>query len=222
MALQWGTTNNTFQHGVKILCYGQSGMGKTRLIGTLPNPVIASAEAGLLVLRKMQTPYAVIKSISDLTEFYNWARSSREAQQFESVAIDSVSEIAEVVLQYELSRVKDPRQAYGEILVSVMRLVRDFRDLPGKHVYVSAKAEWTKDDMGRLMWQPLMPGSKLGNQLPYFFDEVFFATKISYEGKEFHALQTQASGQATAKDRSGVLQPMEQPDLGALINKIGA
>jgi hypothetical protein len=222
MPLQWGSTDQSFGHGVKMLCYGQSGMGKTRLIGTLPNPIIASAESGLLVLRKMKLPYAEIKSYADLVEFYNWVRHPTNGQYFQSVAIDSISEIAEVILKYELSRAKDPRQAYGEIIVSVLGLVRQFRDLPGKHVYISAKAEYVKDDVGRMLWQPMMPGSKLGNQLAYFFDEVFFATKIPHEAKEYYVLQTQASNNAVAKDRAGVLQAIELPDLGAIINKIGA
>jgi len=220
MPLQWGTTDQAALHGVKILAYGGAGSGKTHMISTLPAPVIASAESGLLTLRKFQIPFAQIRTLMDIVEFYNWCKSSNEARQFASVGVDSLSEIAEVVLAHELKLAKDPRQAYGEIITKMLSLTRDFRDLPGKHVYISAKAEWSKDDVGRVMWQPMMPGSKLGNQLPYFFDEVFYAHTQEWEGKRYHVLQTQLSAQVVAKDRSGSLQPMEQPHLGQIINKI--
>lgn len=38
--------------GIKCLVYGGSGTGKTVLSATLPTPVLISAEAGVLSLRK--------------------------------------------------------------------------------------------------------------------------------------------------------------------------
>ena len=37
--------------GVKILCYGEAGVGKTVLLATLPRPVLISAESGTLSLQ---------------------------------------------------------------------------------------------------------------------------------------------------------------------------
>ena len=54
----------------------------------------------------------------------------------------------------------------------VHELIRAFRDLPGRHVYMSAKLEKSQDEMGRVFYAPSMPGNKTGQQLPYFFDEV--------------------------------------------------
>ena len=53
------------------------------------------------------------KTMQDLHEAYQWLTTSEEAKQFESVALDSISEIAEVVLSTEKANSKDPRQAYG-------------------------------------------------------------------------------------------------------------
>ena len=52
MAINLKTTREVASDGVKVLVYGGSGSGKTTLIGTLPDPVIISAEAGLLRDRK--------------------------------------------------------------------------------------------------------------------------------------------------------------------------
>ena len=126
--------------GVKVLVYGGSGAGKTTLIGTLPEPIIISAEAGLLSLADLDIPYIEVKDMASLREAYSFV-SSEESAGFRSVAIDSISEIAEVVLNAEKKQTKDPRQAYGALQEQMTDLIRAFRDLSGKNVYMSAKME---------------------------------------------------------------------------------
>lgn len=209
-------------HGVKCLVYGKAGTGKTTLCATAPNPIILSAEAGLLSLRKYSIPVIEIKTIEDLMEAYQWATESEEAKHFETICLDSLSEIAEVVLLHAKKTSKDPRQAYGELLEKMNTTVRSFRDLSGKHVYMSAKQETVKDEaMGTSMYGPSMPGSKLGGQLPYLFDEVFrLGIGRTQDGTEYRYLQTRPDFQSDAKDRSGCLEPVEQPDLSVVISKI--
>ena len=209
-------------HGVKLLTYGRAGMGKTTLCSTSPNPVILSAEAGLLSLRKFRLPVIEIRTIDDLQEAYQWATEAAEAKQFETICLDSLSEIAEVVLSNAKKTTKDPRQAYGELIDRMGVTVRSFRDLSGKHVYMSAKQEAIKDETaGTTMYGPSMPGSKLGAQLPYMFDEVLRLTiGRTPEGQEYRYLQTRPDFQSDAKDRSGALDAMEPPDLAHVINKI--
>jgi hypothetical protein len=113
MAIKIKTTASLAANGVKLLCYGQSGAGKTSLIPTLPNPIILSAEGGLLSIKGADLPYIEVASMEDLKEAYLWLTESAEADGFQSVALDSISEIAEVVLSAEKKNSKDPRQAYG-------------------------------------------------------------------------------------------------------------
>lgn len=209
-------------HGVKVLVYGQSGVGKTVLCATAPNPVIISAEAGLLSLRKVSIPVIEVKTVEDLTEAHRWCSQSAEAKQFATVCIDSISEIGEVVLANAKKQVKDPRQAYGELIEKMLATIKAFRDLQGKHVYMSAKMEPTKDELtGIVRYGPSMPGQKLGPQLPYLFDEVFrLGINKTPQGEEYRFLQTQPDLQFEAKDRSGSLDRMEPPDLTHVINKI--
>ena len=42
------TAQAVLDTGVKMLVYGESGMGKTMLTATLPRPLLISAESGLL------------------------------------------------------------------------------------------------------------------------------------------------------------------------------
>lgn len=221
MAINVKTTGGLAANGVKLLVYGQAGAGKTSLIRTLPNPIVLSAEGGLLSIQDADVPYIEISNIEELREAYSWIANG-EGKDFATVAIDSISEIAEVVLNYEKKNAKDPRQAYGAMQEQMADIIRAFRDLPGRHVYMSAKLEKTQDEMGRVLYAPSMPGNKTGQSLPYFFDEVLaLRVEKDSEGRAQRALMCDSDGLWTAKDRSGKLDAWEPADLGEIINKIG-
>jgi len=222
MAISLKRTKEATAQAVKLLVYGQAGAGKTSLIPTLPTPVILSAEGGLLSIADTNLPFIEITSMDDLREAYKWLTTSAEAAEFESVALDSISEIAEVVLNAEKKINKDPRAAYGAMQEQMADIIRGFRDLPGKHVYMSAKLEKTQDEMGRVLYAPSMPGNKTGQSLPYFFDEVLaLRVEKDAEGMTRRALMTDGDGLWLAKDRSGKLEVWEDADLGDIIKKIG-
>jgi hypothetical protein len=222
MAIQLKRTKEATAQAVKLLVYGQAGAGKTSLIPTLPKPVILSAEGGLLSIADTNLPFIEITSMAELQEAYKWLTSSSEAGEFHSVALDSISEIAEVVLNAEKKINKDPRAAYGAMQEQMADIIRGFRDLPGKHVYMSAKLEKTQDEMGRVLYAPSMPGNKTGQSLPYFFDEVLaLRVEKDAEGNTRRALMTDGDGLWLAKDRSGKLEVWEDADLGEIIKKIG-
>jgi len=222
MAISLKRTRDIAKSGVKLLVYGQAGAGKTSLIKTLPNPLVLSAEAGLLSIQDADLAYIEIKTIEDLREAYSYIMSE-EGAGFESIALDSISEIAEVILNAEKKIAKDPRQAYGAMQEQVSDLIRAFRDIPGKHVYMSAKLEKSTDEMGRILYAPSMPGNKTGQQLPYFFDEVLaLRVERDAEGNVQRALMCDSDGLWQAKDRSGKLTAWEAPDLGAIVEKINA
>jgi energy-coupling factor transporter ATP-binding protein EcfA2 len=224
MAINVKTTGSlSAANGVKLLVYGQAGAGKTTLVATLPSPIVLSAEGGLLSIQDANLPYIEITSMDALKEAYQWLTESSEATGFQSVALDSISEIAEVVLNHEKKVNKDPRAAYGAMQEQMADIIRAFRDLPGRHVYMSAKLEKTQDEMGRVLYSPSMPGNKTGQALPYFFDEVLaLRVEKDGEGNTQRALMCDSDGLWLAKDRSGKLAAWEAPDLMATITKIGA
>jgi len=222
MAINLRSTSDAHSNGVKIVVYGQAGAGKTSLITTLPDPVIISAEGGLLSISDSALPFIEVSTMDALKEAYMWVAESAEAKGFQSVAIDSISEIAEVVLAHEKRVNKDGRAAYGEMQVQVIEIMRAFRDLQGKHVYFSAKCEKSQDEMGRVLYSPSMPGNKLAQQIPYLVDEVFaLRVERDAEGVTQRALMCDSDGLWLAKDRSGKLSVWEAPDMGAIIAKIG-
>lgn len=238
MALEFSYSSQAnAKSGVKALIYALSGIGKTALVATAPRPLLVSAESGALVLNKKNleklygvanptitydVPMITIRNVQDLTDVHTWLESSAEAKNFDTVCVDSISEIGEVVLNNAKRVVKDPRQAYGELIEKMETVIRAFRDLQNKHVYMAAKLEPIKDEAtGIVTYGPSMPGAKLGQKLPYFFDEMFkLAVNKDAQGNSFRFLQTGADLQNMAKDRSGALDMMEPPHLTHVFNKI--
>lgn len=213
-------TRDVHLDGVKILVYGDSGAGKTTLMGGLDSPLILSAESGLLALQGKNVPYVVIKSLEDLREAYNFV-VSEDGKIYKTICLDSISEIAEVILNLEKKRAKDPRQAYGAMNETVNELVRAFRDMPGKNVVFSAKIEKSVDEEGKVFYGPGMPGKTLSQGLAFFFDEVFaLRVEKNADGETVRALLTGYTGLWSAKDRSGKLDLWEPADLGKIIEKI--
>lgn len=223
MAIKIKSTKGLHANGVKCLVYGHAGSGKTSLIPTLPSPIVLSAEGGLLSIAGAEVPYIEINSMADLMEAYQWLTESAEAGQFQSVALDSISEIAEVVLAEELKRNKDGRAAYGELNTVMQGMIRAFRDLPGRHVYFTAKCEKAQDEQGRMLYSPSMPGKSLTQGIAYYFDLVMaLRVERDADGATHRMLMTDSDGLWLAKNRAaGRLEMWEAPDLGAIIAKIG-
>jgi hypothetical protein len=145
--------------------------------------------------------------MDDLREAYAWVADS----EHKSVALDSISEIAEVCLNHEKKVNKDPRAAYGAMQEQMADII-----------LMTAKLEKTQDEMGRVLYSPSMPGNKTGQALPYFFDEVLaLRVEKDGDGNTQRALMCDSDGIWLAKDRSGKLGGWEAPDLGEIINKIG-
>lgn len=224
MAIRLTTTREAAQlNGLKVCVYGASGAGKTRLIATTEEPtVVISAEAGLLSMRDLEIPVIEVATIADVHDAYRFIAESADARDFRWVCLDSVSEIAEVVLSAEKKATKDPRQAYGALQEQMTDLLRAFRDLPGRNVYMSAKLDRQKDELtGAMLYQPSMPGQRLGQALPYMFDELFvLRVEKDAEGAPSRWLQTSGDLQYVAKDRSGALDLYEAPNLSAIATKI--
>lgn len=207
----------------KICVFGFPGAGKTHIISTLPGKtLILSAEAGLLSLHgKMQADVAEVKSVDDLREAYRLL--STGTHEYEWVALDSFSEIAEVLLSSEKAATKDTRAAYGKVIEVGMQMGRAFRDLE-MGVYFACKAERQKDESnGRQTVGISMPGAKLAQGIPYLFDEVFhlFVDRDKETGETTRWLQCVGDSRADCKDRSGKLEAYEPADLGHIVRKIG-
>lgn len=233
--------------GVKIMTYGDAGMGKTVLCATLPQPfIIVSTENGLLSLSVKnltkifielgmapddaearakgvkEQRVIVVRTGLQLRKAHEWLVG--HMGEFRSLAWDSASETAEVMIGAAKAVKADGRQAYGEVADIIGDYFKKFRDdLRGKHVNIVAKQGYVKDEVtGGMKFGADFPGKQLGPASPYWLDETFRigVGLDTTANKTFRFLQTQPDPQYTAKDRSGMLDQYEKPDLSAIIAKI--
>lgn len=217
MALRFGYTNE-LGGAVKAACYAPAGYGKTVLCGTAPRPLIISAEEGLLSLKKLRVPFIEIQTLQDLREAHAWVMQSAEAKGFDTINLDSATDIAQATLIDLKTQYKDPRQAYGELGDALGSILRELRRLPEKHVYITCKDEVSKTTGVHV---PYMPGNLLEQEMPYWGDELFaLRIIVGEDGKQGRWLQTQPDPQYYAKDRSGALAYYEPPDLTHVFTKI--
>lgn len=116
----------------------------------------------------------------------------------------------------------DTRGAYGLLGQEMIRWLTHLQHCP-KSVVVSGILDMEVDDLKRVSWNPQVEGSKTGRELPGIFDQVITLQNFKAEdGTQYRAFccQQQNPWNYPAKDRSGRLELIEAPDLGALIKKI--
>lgn len=225
MKVKIQSTSDVHVDGIKIVVYGESGVGKTRLCATADSPFIISAEGGLLSLQGDNIPYVEVRSLQEVSDAYEFVMKSDEAKQYGTICIDSISELTEVCLlsikkqmiQESDSGKIDARQAYGKVAESVGTMIRRFRDIPKRDVILVAKQKRVEDESGSNKYEPYLPGKVLPFNLPYLVDEVF-CMRVNRDGTRY--LQTVGDYKYVAKDRSGKLEPKEEPNIINLFRKI--
>lgn len=220
-------------HNVSGLVYGEAGAGKTTLAATTGDPartLVLAAEPGLLPLRHVGVRFVEIDTPEKLTSVLDWLedyerRGKQLRQRWSWVILDSITEIAERVLKAMLSRPSKSGDkghgmaAYGDTQVLMLETVDRVRALP-THTLCVAQMERIEDATGGLVYGPAFPGKKLGPKSPYKFDLVL-AMRVAREGGQVvRWLQTGPDGTYAAKDRSGVLDPAEPPNLAHIAAKI--
>ncbi len=198
---------------VNVFVYGPPGIGKTVLCSTAPDPIIISSEKGLMSIASFDIPVIEIENIDDLKEAYQVVKKSKK---FKTVCLDSISDIAETCLTDMKKNHKDLRKAYGDLQDEISDICRKFRDLP-INTYVVGKVISEADGSNNKL---SMPSKRLANDIPYIFDLVL-PMRLADDGEEtYRYLQTQPDLLWYAKDRSGVLSPIEKPDLGYIFDKV--
>jgi hypothetical protein len=208
----------------KLVDQQGAGAGKTFSTQSMPGKVLViSAEAGLLSIKDAPNVSAIeVSNYDDLREVYAALKSGELV--YDSVCLDSVSEISEILLVHEKGRNKDGRMAYQNVSEAVTSLMRSFRDLD-MHVLFLCK-EGKENNDGVFFFGPKMASKPLGDAITYFFDEVLALRVIEDQDDDGNPvaarwLQTRIGQGYTAKDRSGKLEAFEEPNLTALITKLG-
>ncbi len=212
--------------GVKCVAYGPPGSGKTPISNTAPNPVMLVTEPGMLSMRKSPIQHAYDAYTPDrIDQFFEWFFKSAETKNFDTLIVDSVSQMAEAYVSKflgETSKAGNKQhglRAYGEMATTIMDHLVKLYYMPNKHLYLICKQQILETNEGTIK-RPYFPGKELPVRAPHLFDVIIHVDKIQHaEHGIVTALRCKEIFGITARDRSGNLDEFEPPNLAALFAK---
>jgi len=221
------------RYGVKAIIFGAPGSGKTPLVATAPRPVMLVTEPGMLSMRHATIPAWEAYTAARIVEFMEWVAKSKELGSFDTVAIDSLSNIAEIFLAEEMPKNKHGLKAYGAMSERVMQVCGLLYYMPQKHIVMIAKQTQVENGKqtliqdGQVTYESVMqrrphfPGKDLNVKIPHLFDDVLHLGEASVPGqpRPVKALRTKEIPEVFARDRAGNLAELEPPDLTLLFAK---
>lgn len=205
------------QFGVKSVLYGPAGTGKTPISGsTSPRPVLLATEPGLLSMRGSTVPTWVAPTKDKIDEFMKWFEHSNEARNYDTLIIDSISQMCEIALNDAKKRIRHGLQQYGDMADYIYPYMERLYFMQNKHMILIAKEEVENATFRR----PYFPGNQLKVQIPHRYDCILRLAKTPVPGVgETTAFQCNASVDVMARNRIGTLADFEPPDFNALIKK---
>jgi hypothetical protein len=118
---------------------------------------------------------------------------------------------------------KDVRGTYGLMGREMISWLTHLQHTRNKNVIFVGILENLKDEFNVTSWELQIEGSKTGKELPGIVDEILTLQFVDFgDGKPVRAfICTQPNvWKYPAKDRSGRLEPVEQPHLGKLLAKL--
>lgn len=190
-----------YTEGLKLLLFGDAGVGKTRMaasahfIESMRPVLLGSAESGLSSLLKdrrfddldvfelvdkRQDPEAVLSRVEELFEL---------AQDYKTVIVDTLTEVQRYGLMYLSEQpagwtaYRNPKRislpTYGASLLQTGTLVRSFRDLPINVIFTAHVRRATMSLDGHDYIVPSVTGQQWKDVLAAFSEVFFMYTKAA-------------------------------------------
>jgi hypothetical protein len=213
-----------------ILVHGEAGAGKTYAIRTLPAAhdqiLVLACEPGARSLSDTEIPVLPIRSVADLRAVLV---ELRESDRFAWIVVDSLSELASIVLREEIEANKDGRLAYGAMASRVRTIVAGFLALGRNTLWIARQDCDIDSQSGQITRRyPSMPGKLLALRQPiaHDFDFVLSLTAKRRGEKTARLFQTtktaDPSVDAKVRDPRGLLDPWEPADFSQLLAKVAS
>ncbi len=207
--------NFAIQFGAKCIIYGGPGTGKTPIVSSAPRPVLLATEPGLLSMKNSTVPTWVAPTKARIDEFMKWFEHSSESKNFDTLAIDSTSQMCDIALDESTS--KHGLAQYGDMAEYVMLYLKRLYYTKEKHLYLIAKEELTSDGKRR----PSFPGRYLPTAIPHLYDGILRLARVPIPNiGEQLAFQCNPSIDVIARNRTGTLADFEPADFGKLVRKM--
>ena len=155
-----------------------------------------------------------------------------QLDRYQTVFIDSITVAGRLCFQWAKGQPEafsdktgkpDIRGAYGLHGREMIAWLTHLQHTRSKNIWFVGILDEKLDDFNRKVFVPQIEGAKTGLELPGIVDEVICMVELKDdEGNPYRAFicQTLNPFGFPAKDRSGRLDMIEQPDLGRLMDKI--
>lgn len=201
-------------HKVKALIYGPAGSGKTVFAGTAQKALFGSAEAGLLSIAEKSPSFVQINSFKDLMALYLYLKD--EDHDYETVIIDSITEINEIIKLDIEKRTGHALQLqdWGEVAQKIADILRKFRDLP-MHVLLIAQEQYINDEQKIKKIVPELNG-RSAMAIARYMDIVGYI-HIEADGQRW--IETSTNRNLLTKDRTRKIGDDTPMDFNEWINK---
>lgn len=224
-------------YGAKMVVYGGAGIGKTPIVNSAPNPLLIVHEPGMQSMQHSKVPAIEALDTKTAIDVYRWLGSSADVKKYDTICVDSTSELAEMFLTEAKNKLKDKRQHYGYAHDMFMPIMRQLFYMQYKHVYLIAKLGTQENGKKQIIENnmmtvetvmqkvPLYPGQAIGAAMRHLFDQILFMDwfKPPNYNSPVKAFFTVGCDEFVARDRTGKLAAIEPADnLTAIINKIMA
>lgn len=208
------------RNGVKSIIYGGAGGGKTPVINSAPRPLLLACEPGLLSMRGSNVPTYQAHVSDKVDEFFDWFFKSNEVKNFDTLALDSASQMCEIYLEKAKRQNKHGLAAYGQMAEDSLKWLNKLYFMPEKHMYIVAKQEIVTLS-GIETRRPYYPGKQLPTEMPHKYDQILHLDIHNIPGhgpqKSFQCI---SSIDILARDRTGLLGEFEPPDFTAIVKKV--
>lgn len=216
-------------HRLRMLVYGSSGVGKTMFGNTAPKPLFLAAEEGLLTLSDAGVRCVKIMSMQDLQnvlyalEKNNLKDEKGEPLECETIVIDSLTEIQQVVIENITGGRSPSQREWGKFADQMAQILKGFKKLDKHLIFIclEKKAQIEADDGNEFTHFSMELFGKLAEKTCAQMDLVgryyMRTTVVNDKPTSERTLSFQHSPRWMAKDRSGKLGQFVAPDFSAIL-----
>lgn len=241
---EWTTTKDQQLQFVRALVYGESGRGKTTSLRTLPEAttaIVIAGERGALPLRGQSYMARSVRTWEEMTELAD-EMSNGMPRGIRTVCLDSLSAVGDMckhgivthdrkllIKSRTKGRSDSPDSIYDDLmsqedwglyLARMKALLAQLTASPF-HLIVTSLTAWTQDKRSATIRKTPALQGRLALEVAQYFDLVFYMDSIpDSEGRESRVWRTSSDSTVEAKDASGALEPIEEPDWTNVFTKI--
>ena len=202
-----------------FLVYGESGVGKTRLLGSVHEvpelcpALLLDVEGGSLTLRNIYPELECVRidTWEKLKKVYTRLKTHPD-HGYKTIILDSITEMQKIGMDYTMRIRKDgddlnvPELKEWNINIEqVRKYVRAFRDLEGVNTLFTALVRVDVDKRSGLSRKKPSLNGKVADEVCGFLDIVCYLGMEEVEKVNTRILQTGNTPGTIAKDRSNYL-----------------